>query len=88
MPRKYTEILKAYITNRAFRVKQDGTHSEVKQINAGVPQGSVFLLYTSDNPKVVENTRAIDDIVVLVVSEDNKEVVRKWQTFINYCSKQ
>ena len=42
LPKQYFQILKSYISERCFRVKQEETYSELKAITAGVPQGSVW----------------------------------------------
>ena len=57
LAKTYSQILESYITDRYFRVKQEETYSELKEIRAGVPQGSVFgpvlyLLYTCDIPTI------------------------------------
>ena len=42
LPKQYTEILESYLAERLFRVKQGDAYSEIKEINAGEPQGSVL----------------------------------------------
>ena len=60
------------LTERFFRIKQGDAHSELKEIKAEVPQGSVlgpvlYLLYTSDLQKLENSTVATfaDDIAKL-----------------------
>ena len=57
LPKQYAEILESYLAERFFRVKQGDSYSELMEIKAGVPQGSVLgpvlhLLYTSDLPNL------------------------------------
>ena len=40
--KQYAEILESYFTERFFRIKQGDAYSELKDIKAGVPQGSVL----------------------------------------------
>ena len=42
LPKQYFEVLKSYINDRYFRVRQEGEYSKLKKILAGVPQGSVL----------------------------------------------
>lgn len=42
MPRQYLEVISSYIYNRHFRIKQEEKYSNLKEIQAGVPQGNVF----------------------------------------------
>jgi hypothetical protein len=63
LPAEYSQLLKSYLSDRYFRVKQENEYSELKHIQAGVPQGSVLgpvlcLVYTSDLPQPEEATMA------------------------------
>ena len=42
LPKEYAELIKSYITDRLFRVKQEDKYSDLKEIKAGVPQGSII----------------------------------------------
>lgn len=86
LPKQFTQILSSYIKNRYFRVKQEDSYSELKKINAGVPQGSVlgpllYLLYTSDIPQPMEITTATfaDDTAILAVGRNNVETAERLQ---------
>lgn len=77
LPKQYVELLSSYISNRLFRVKQEDEYSELKEVNAGVPQGSVlgpvlYLLYTSDLPEMDDVTVATfaDDTALLAVGQN------------------
>ena len=94
LPKQYAEILESYVTERFFRIKQGDAYSEVKEIRLGVPQGSVlgpvlYLLYTSDLPKLKNSTVATfaDDTAILTVSNNNEESTVKLQTAINQIQK-
>ena len=57
LPKQYVEIFTSYITNRMFRIKQEEAYSGLKDIQAGVPRGSVlgpilYVLYTRDIPEL------------------------------------
>lgn len=62
--------IRAFLTNRTFRVRVGSFHSSVEILSSsGVPQGSVlgpilFLLYTSDLPRVLKSSCAMfaDDL--------------------------
>ena len=94
LPKQYAEILESYLTERFFRIKQGDAYSELKEIKAGVPQGSVlgpvlYLLYNSDLPKLENNNAATlaDDNVILTVGHSNEESTGKLQTAINQMQK-
>jgi hypothetical protein len=50
LPMEYSKILKSYLSELYFRVKQEDKYSGLKPIKAGVPQGSVLglVLYLID----------------------------------------
>jgi Reverse transcriptase (RNA-dependent DNA polymerase) len=90
LPRQFVEILQSYITDRFFRVKQEEAYSDLKEIKAGVPQGSVlgpilYLLYTCDIPELENSTIATfaDDTAIMAVGNDNIESTSKLQIAIN-----
>lgn len=93
LPDQFYQILKSYLMDRMFRVKQGNEYSEIKTISAGVPQGSVlgpilYLLYTRDIP-VNENTTMAtfaDDTAVLAVGATVEEASMKLQRSINNIS--
>lgn len=68
LPKQYVELISSYISNRLFRIRQEEEYSELREVNAGVPQGSVlgpvlYLLYTSDLPEM-------DDVMVATFADD------------------
>ncbi|KAL1462246.1 hypothetical protein WDU94_014097 [Cyamophila willieti] len=80
LPRKMANILSSYLSERYFRIKQEDSYSELMDINAGVPQGSVlgpvlYLLYTSDMPEEERNTTATfaDDTAFLTIGHTTAE---------------
>lgn len=90
LPKQFSQLLESYISERYFRVKQDDVYTALKEIKAGVPQGSVlgpvlYLLYTSDIPKIEHQTIATfaDDTAILAVGDESDEVTRKLQESIN-----
>lgn len=90
LPKQFADVLVSYITNRAFRVRQEDAVSELKQIKAGVPQGSVlgpvlYLLYTCDMPELEDVTVATfaDDTAIMATGKSHKEAVEKAQRGIN-----
>ena len=90
LPKQYADTLTSYISERLFRLKQEDEYSDLKEIQAGVPQGCVlgpivFLVYTSDLP-VVENTVAAafaDDTALLTVDQDQEDSVGRLQLASN-----
>jgi hypothetical protein len=90
LPIQYTNILESYLSGRYFRVKQEESYSELKEIRAGVPQGSVlgpvlYLMYTSDLPELQNNTIATfaDDTAILTVGSSNREATEKLQAAVD-----
>lgn len=86
LPKKYVDILSSYLTDRLFRIKQDEEYSTLREIKAGVPQGSIlgpilYLLYTSDLPQFQEITVATfaDDTAIMAVGSNVGEATNKLQ---------
>lgn len=86
-------ILKSYLANRSFNVRQNLQHSKQYPIFAGVPQGSdiapfLYIIYTSDLP-TTENTLVgtyADDTTLLSVSSDHTTASHQLQTHLNTLS--
>jgi predicted GIY-YIG superfamily endonuclease len=90
LPEQYSDLLSSYLSDRFFRIKQEDAYSELKEIRAGVPQGSVlgpvlYLLYTCDLPTFENNIVATfaDDTAVMAIAETNEETTLKLQRSIN-----
>jgi len=80
LPKQYAEILESYLAERFFRIKQGDAYSELKEIQAGVPQVSVlgpvlYLLYASDLPVLESSTVATfaDNTAILAIGSSNEE---------------
>lgn len=80
LPEKLVKLLESYLSNRYFRIKQEEAYSELVEIRAGVPQGSVlgpilYLLYVNDMPKEEKNMTATfaDDTAFLAVGQTTQE---------------
>jgi len=83
-------ILQSYLTNRYFRTKYREAYSSLRQILAGVPQGSVlgpllYLMYTADLPTLANSTTATfaDDTAILTVHEDPTMAAHRLQVHLN-----
>jgi hypothetical protein len=83
-------ILQSYLTNRYFRTKYREAYSSLRQILAGVPQGSVlgpllYLIYTADLPTLANSTTATfaDDNAILTVHEDPTMAAHRLQMHLN-----
>lgn len=90
IPINYCQILESYLKNRYFRVKITNQYSNIRQIRAGVPQGSIlgpvlYLLYTYDIPNAANTTIATfaDDTAILSVGSSAKEAALSLQTAID-----
>lgn len=78
LPYQFYEILKSYLSQRHFIVKQKDHFSNIYEIAAGVPQGSVlgpllYLIFTSDLPKGPNTSIATfaDDTAILASHENS-----------------
>ena len=83
-------LLKSYLSERSFRVKQEQSYSELKKIRGGVPQGSVlapvlYVLFTQDVPHPQQTTMATfaDDTAILAIGETIEESTNKLQSAVN-----
>ena len=73
-------MFKSYVSDRLFRVRQGETYSDLKDIRAGVPQGSVlgpilYLLFTCDPPQTpgVTSVTFADDTANLAMGKTGDE---------------
>jgi hypothetical protein len=90
LPHHFFMILKSYLANRFYQVKHQSEFSTFKDINSGVPQGSVlgpilYSLYTFDLPESdnVHIATFADDTALLACSEDPGEASNLLQEQIN-----
>jgi hypothetical protein len=90
LPKQYCQILESYISGRLFGIKQGSKYSNLKEIKAGVPQGSVlglvlYLLYIYDVLQTANTKIATfaDDTAVMAVGESIEEATDKLQQAIN-----
>ena len=85
---QYSEILNSYITERYFWIKKEETYSELREIHAGVPQGSVigpilYLLYTIDLQTFEQNAVAtFANDTIMAVGDNVIETTQKLQAAI------
>lgn len=94
LPISYVKLLSSYLTDRVFRVKEENAYSTLKDIHAGVPQGSIlgpilYLIYTSDIP-VMEDIKVAtfaDDTSLMATGRDIAESTAKLQQANNSISK-
>lgn len=90
LPRQYFEVLDSYLNDRFFRVRYGTEYSELKEITAGVPQGSVlgpilYLLFTRDIPQDNSVTTATfaDDTALLSVDKCATNATMRLQNAVN-----
>ncbi|KAL7295768.1 hypothetical protein TKK_0010819 [Trichogramma kaykai] len=77
LPDQHYRLIKSYLHRRTFRVKVNHEITELFNINAGVPQGSIlaptiYLLFTADLPSatgVLTATKADDTALLVAHSE-------------------
>ena len=85
---------RSYLTNRRQRVVIDGTMSDLKYVQAGVPQGSVlrpllFLVYINDIADSIQSTCFLyaDDNSLLEIEEDPQLTSAKLNSDLTNISK-
>ena len=78
LPKQYYLLLKLYLSDRRFRIRQEGAYSGLREMRAGVPQGSVlepvlYMLYTNCMLQSFNITIAtfVDDTALVTVSGTN-----------------
>lgn len=94
LPKPYVEVIKSYLEDRYFRVKLEDAYSRIKEINTGVPQGSIlgpilYLLYTYDVPTPSNSIIATfaDDTAILAVADTENIANAYLQHAVNQVSK-
>lgn len=89
LPHSYYQLIRSYISDRYFYVKQQDESSDIQKIEAGVPQGSVlgpllYLLHTADIPIPPSGENMIatfaDDTVLLSSNKNIDVALTKLQT--------
>lgn len=90
LPHSFYGVLKSYLTNRIFQVRESQCTSDFYETSAGVPQGSVlgpvlYTLFTSDLPHNSEVTVATfaDDTALLASHTCPIQASRILQTSLN-----
>ncbi|KAL4119332.1 hypothetical protein QTP88_012150 [Uroleucon formosanum] len=93
-PNAIFNLIQSYLTTRRFKVKINDTTSQIKIINAGVPQGSkisplLFNLYVSDFPTSINTEIALyaDDSTIYSISTDVETVTKNIQDHLNAIQK-
>lgn len=95
LPTNYFIFLKSYLSNRRFFVKQGNEITSLRNINAGVPQGSImgpilYLLFTHDLPIPHSDAVTIgtfaDDTAALSVHESRIIASHNLQIYLNSIS--
>uniref|UniRef100_A0A1B6DFT6 Reverse transcriptase domain-containing protein n=1 Tax=Clastoptera arizonana TaxID=38151 RepID=A0A1B6DFT6_9HEMI len=90
LPYQFFLLLKSYLTDRKFRIRQEDVCSKLKDICVGVPQGSVlgpvlYLLYINDIPETYNTSIATfaDDTALLAVGNTLEESKGRLQQAVN-----
>ena len=93
-PEQIHQLIKSYLSSRTFVTKIKDTHSEVKDIKAGVPQESVlgpilYTLYTANIPTTTNSAvlTFADDTVILVRHTNSETAVKLLQEHITKIEK-
>jgi len=92
-PATLCQLIQSYLANRSFYIQYRNATSELKQICAGVPQGSVlgptlYLLYTMDIPQAPATVTGLfaDDTAIISSDNDYKTAVETLQTAVSNIS--
>lgn len=96
LPHSYVKLLSSYLSDRVFRVREENDYSSLRDIKAGVPQGSIlgpllYLIYTSDLPEI-ENIKVAtfaDDTSLMALGRNIADSTSKLQeannSITNWC---
>jgi hypothetical protein len=89
-PTNLTKLINSFLTNRKFRVSVEGEFSTPREIQAGVPQGSVlaptlYSLYINDTSRTPGIHLALfaDDTYIYATDRKENYVFRKLQRGLN-----
>ena len=84
IPMKLTRLMSSFLDSRTIKVKSGDTYSEVVELNAGTPQGSVlspilFLIYVNDIPIATDDKQNTggqfaDDVTLWASDKSQKRV--------------
>lgn len=90
IPTALTKLIASYLEGRKFYVKINEEKSELKEINAGVPQGSLlgpilYSIFTSDIPKHEEAKLGLyaDDTILMAAGKTVSSAIRRLQEYSN-----
>lgn len=87
-------IIASFLRNRTFQVRQGNELSDIKPIEAGVPQGAVlsptlYDLYTADIPHNIPNTKLFtyaDDTAIIAYSKKTDLAIKYLQSAVDEIS--
>jgi hypothetical protein len=90
LPWSLFSLLRSYLTNRTYQVKQDEAYTDLYPIQSGVPQGSIlgptlYSIYTADLPQTEYTTLATyaDDTTILASHRNPHEASRLLQLHLD-----
>lgn len=89
IPSYLQTIIFSFLEHRTFAVKVNSRISQVKEIHAGVPQGSIlgpllFNIYTSDIPTVTASLAIFADDTAIITQRSNlDEAIHELQNAVN-----
>lgn len=94
LPTSFSKIIKNYLLDRKFLVKYNSASTNLYEIHAGVPQGSVlgpllYLIYTSDLPtsNYVKVSTFADDTAILATHQNPTIASRNLQEHLDEIEK-
>lgn len=90
IPLSYIKLLNSYLSNRKYQVSIKDSLSNIRNIQSGVPQGSIlgpllYIIYTADIPKD-KNTKLYlyaDDTAIFAQGNLTKSITCKIQTHLD-----